>query len=75
MSTLKQKILKNANHIENKNDLQSVLQYLNFIHDKEAWGATMEILKDKKSMKKIKQGLDDMKNGRVYDFDVIKRNV
>jgi hypothetical protein len=32
-------------------------------------------LKDKKAMKRIKQGLDDIKHGRVYDFDEIKRHV
>jgi hypothetical protein len=75
MSALKERIIKNVSGLENKIDLQHILDYLSFLKEKEEWDATLEILRDKKTMKRIKKGLRDIKHGKVYDFDEIKRHV
>ena len=41
----------------------------------EGWKETNEILADKKLMKAIKQGEKDIKEGRVYDWDEVKKDL
>lgn len=41
----------------------------------ESWKETNEILSDKKLMKAIKQGEEDIKAGRVYDWDDVKKEL
>jgi hypothetical protein len=75
MSALKERIMENISRLESQHDLRCILDYLNFLKEKESWEATFEILKDKKTMSRIKKGLNDVKHGRVYDFEVIRRHV
>jgi prevent-host-death family protein len=41
----------------------------------ESWKETNEILADKKLMKAIKQGEEDIKAGRVYDWEDVKKEL
>lgn len=41
----------------------------------EGWKETNEILADKKLMKAIKQGEKDLKEGRMYDWDEVKKEL
>lgn len=38
----------------------------------ESWKETMDILSDPQLMKAIKQGEEDIKNGRVYDWEGVQ---
>lgn len=44
-------------------------------HEYEGWKETSEILADKKLMKAIKQGEEDIEEGRVYDWDDVKKEL
>ena len=48
--------------------LMSVAEY-------ESWKETNEILADKKLMKAIKEGEEDIKAGRVYDWEDVKKEL
>lgn len=41
----------------------------------ESWKETNEIMTDKELMKAIKQGEEDIKAGRVYDWDDVKKEL
>lgn len=41
----------------------------------ESWKETNDILADKKLMKAIKQGEEDIKKGRVYDWEDVKKEL
>lgn len=41
----------------------------------ESWKETNEILADKKLMKAIKEGEEDIKKGRVYDWEDVKKEL
>lgn len=48
--------------------LMSVSEY-------ESWKETMEILSDPELMKAIKEGEEDIKKGRVYDWEKVKKEL
>lgn len=41
--------------------------------DFEGWQETFEIMSDKKLMKGIKKALEDVKNGRLYSEEEVKK--
>lgn len=41
----------------------------------ESWKETLEIMSDKKLMKAIRQGEKDVKEGRVYDWEDVKKEL
>ena len=41
----------------------------------ESWKETNEILSDKKLMKAIEEGEEDIKKGRVYDWEDVKKEL
>ncbi len=41
----------------------------------ESWKETNEILADKELMKAIKEGEEDIKKGRVYDWEDVKKEL
>lgn len=41
----------------------------------ESWKETIEILSDTQLMKAIKEGEDDIKKGRVYDWEEVKKEL
>lgn len=41
----------------------------------ESWKETEEILADKVAMKEIKEAEEDIKKGRVYDWEEVKREL
>ena len=41
----------------------------------ESWKETNEILADKHLMKAVKQGEQDLKKGRVYDWEEVKKEL
>lgn len=41
----------------------------------EGWRETNEILADKKLMRAIKEGEEDIKKGRVYDWEDVKKEL
>ena len=75
MTALKDRIIKDLAQLESKSDLQNILAYLNFLKEKEEWDETLEIMNDKRQMKKIKQSLADIQNGDVVDFADVKEDV
>ena len=45
------------------------------VQEYESWKETTEIMSDPKLMKAIKQGEEDIKKGRVYDWEDVKKEL
>lgn len=43
--------------------------------DFEGWQETLEIISDKKLMRGIKDALEDVKNGRLYSAEEVKKKL
>ena len=71
---IKERLIQDISMIDNKDDLNNIRDYLNFIKEKEEWDATLEILHDKKFMKGLVQGLDDIKKNKISSYESIKKN-
>jgi hypothetical protein len=54
--------------------LAIAIDYLSYLKDKDEWEATNE-LSDSHILKEIQAGIEDLKAGRVVDFEEIRRNV
>ena len=55
--------------------LKAVVDYLNYLHDKEAWEATQELMGDPEIAKNLKRAEADVKAGRLKRWDNVKRDV
>ncbi len=55
--------------------LKAVIDYLNYLYDKEAWEATYELISDPEIAKDIEQAEDDIKSGRLKSWIDVKRDV
>lgn len=68
--TIKDKIISEIKLLP-QNRVKEVFDFIEFLKMREEWQATNEILADKKLMKSIKKGLDDIKAGRVKGWERI----
>ena len=55
--------------------LKAVIDYLNYLQDKEAWEATRELMNDPEIAKSLKRAEADVKAGRLKHWSDVRRNV
>jgi hypothetical protein len=55
--------------------LQTAIDFLAYLQDKESWEATLELTSSPEIMASLKRAEDDIKHGRVKKWKDIKRNV
>ena len=58
-----------------ENRLRVVLDFIEYLKDREAWKATRDILADEDLVTSIRRGEADIKAGRVKRWDEIKQRV
>jgi hypothetical protein len=73
-SNLKEKAFSLINQIPT-DKLQTAIDFLAYLQDKEAWEATLEITSSPEIMASLIRSEDDIKHGRVKKWKDIKRNV
>jgi hypothetical protein len=75
MQGLKEKVIHKVEKLP-ENRVSEVLDFVDFIskrEEAEAWEETQEILKNKKLMKSIRAAEKDLKTGKVYRWEDIKK--
>ena len=55
--------------------LKAVIDYLNYLQDKEAWEATHELASDPEIAKSLERAEADVKAGRLKRWDDVRRDV
>ena len=55
--------------------LRAAIDYLSYLHDKEAWEATHELATDAEIVKSLERAEADIKAGRLKSWDDVKRDV
>ena len=55
--------------------LKAVIDYMAYLHDKEAWEATYELACDPETVKSLERAEADKKAGRLKSWADVKRNV
>ncbi len=55
--------------------LKAVIDYLNYLQDKEAWEATQELASDPEIAKSLERAEADVKAGRLKRWDDVRRDV
>ena len=55
--------------------LKAVIDYLTYLHDKEAWDATHELASDPEIVKSLEHAEADEKAGRLKSWSDVKRDV
>ena len=55
--------------------LKSVIDYLNYLQDKEAWEATHELASDPEIVKSLERAEADVKAGRLKRWDDVRQDV
>ncbi len=55
--------------------LKAVVDYLTYLHDKEAWNATHELASDAEIVVSLERAEADEKAGRLKSWDDVRRNV
>ncbi len=75
MGTAVKKRAKDA--IENLSDKKArvVLDFIDYLKEKEEWEATAELLSDKKLLMDYKAAREEIKKGNTVKWKTIKRNV
>ena len=75
MGTAIKKRAKDA--IENLSDKKArvVLDFIDYLKEKEEWEATAELLSDKKLLMDYKAAREEIKKGNTVKWKTIKRNV
>jgi PHD/YefM family antitoxin component YafN of YafNO toxin-antitoxin module len=75
MGTAVKKRVKDA--IENLSDKKArvVLDFIDYLKEKEEWEATAELLSDKKLLMDYKAAREEIKKGNTVKWKTIKRNV
>ena len=56
-------------------NLKSVIDYLNYFQDKEAWEATRELANDPEIVKSLERAEADVKAGRLKGWDDVRQDV
>jgi len=54
--------------------LQTAVDFLAYLQDREAWEATFELMRDPEIMTSLERSAEDIKYGRVKKWKDIKRN-
>ena len=55
--------------------LSEVLDFLEYIKDREEWEATWEVIRDKKFLEGVQRGKRDIEEGRWRRWEEIRRDV
>ena len=55
--------------------LKSVIDYLNYLQDKEAWEATHELASDPEIVKSLERAEADVKAGRLKRWDDVRQDI
>ena len=55
--------------------LKAVVDYLTYLHDKEAWNATHELASDTEIVESLERAEADEKAGRLKSWNDVRRNV
>ena len=55
--------------------LKAAIDYMAYLHDKEAWEATYELASDPEIVKDLEQAEADVKAGRLKSWADVKRDV
>ena len=55
--------------------LSGVLDFLEYIKDREEWEATWEVIRDKKFLEGVQRGKRDIEEGRWRRWEEIRRDV
>jgi len=71
---LKEKAIKSIDRLP-QNRLKEVIDFVEYLENKESVEATKEILADKTLLKGIKKGIDDLKAGRCRPWREVRKNV
>ena len=58
-----------------KKKLKAAIDYMTYLHDKEAWEATYELACDPEIVKDLEQAKADVKAGRLKSWDDVRRDV
>ena len=70
---LKEKAFDLIEHLS-KDKLQTAIDFLAYLQDRESWEATLELTSDPEIMASLERSEDDIKHGRVKSWKEIKRD-
>ncbi len=73
-ANLKQQALTLIEQLSNEK-LKAAVDYLTYIHDKEVWDATHELVNNAEIVKSLERAETDEKTGRLLNWTDVKRNV
>ena len=71
---LKEKAIETIDRLP-QNRLKEVIDFVEYLENKESVEATQEILTDKALLNGIKKGIDDLKAGRCRPWREVRKNV
>ena len=64
-----------VNRATPKEKLKAAIDYMTYLHDKEAWEATYELASDPEIVESLKRAEADVKAGRLKSWADVKREV
>jgi ribosomal protein L18 len=73
-STLKNKVIASIDRLPGKR-LKEVVDFVEYLENKESAEATGEILADKRLLEGIRKGVEDLKAGRCKSWRSVRKNV
>jgi predicted transcriptional regulator len=73
-NSLRKRAEKIINELSDKK-LAEVIDFLEYVKLKEELEATEDILNDKKLMEQIKKGIEEARNGEVFDLEDVVEDV
>lgn len=73
-ASLKQQAVRLIEQLSNEK-LRTVVDYLTYLHDKEAWEATYELASNPEIVKSLERAKADEKAGRLKSWDDVKRDI
>ncbi len=73
-ANLKQQAVTLIEQLSNEK-LKIVVDYLTYLHDKEAWDATHELASNPEIVKSLERAEADEKAGRLKSWNDVRRNV
>ena len=73
-SNLKQKAVTLIEQLSTEK-LKAAIDYLTYLHDKEAWEATQELASDPEIVRSLEHAKADEKAGRLKSWDDVRRDV
>lgn len=73
-ANLKQQAVTLIEQLSNEK-LKTVVDYLTYLHDKEAWEATYELASNPEIVKSLERAEADEKAGKLRSWDDVRRDV